>query len=383
MNVFKGPDGQEDMPYLLTPGPVTTSRAVKFAMLADYGSRDGEFAKIVSHVRDELKRIAGSGEQHDCVLMQGPGTFAMEAVIGTLCPAKRKKTLVISNGTYAERAATLLERAERPFVKLAYRETSSPTAEDIEKQLREDKTISHVWLVHCETSTGMLNPLREIARVVKAQGRLLIVDAVSSFGGIPLNMVQDGIDVLIASAHKCLESVPGFTFVLLDRALITAAANESQSIALDLYAQWKAMNDFEQFRFAPPTHTVIALREALREYVSEGGIDGRSKRYRRNADVLRERLKALGFQMLLPDSDAAPVVQTVLAPKSVHFDFQRFYLALRAKGFVIAPGMLNTRQTFRIGCMGKVDETVMLQLVKAIEDVMRDMDVRSFAPADI
>ncbi len=383
MNAYKGPDGQEDMPYLLTAGPVTTSRAVKIAMLADYGPHDDEFRNAVRFVRNELKRIAGCDESYDAVLQQGSGIFAIEAAIGTFCPARRKKTLVICNGARGEQTAQMFERIGRPFLRLTYRETTMPRASDVAKALDEDKSISHVWLSHVETSTGMLNPLVDVAQVVKARGRVMMVDATSSFGGVALNVLESGLDVLVSTANRCLEGVPGVSFVIAKRDHLVAANAQCHSLALDLNAEWRSLEDSGQFRFTPPTHAVVALREALRELKIEGGVEGRNKRYQHNTETLRERLKALGLSLALEDAYISPVVQTILSPRVATFDFKRFYEALHERGFAIAPGHLAQKQSFRIGCIGKVDEKVMQQLVVAIEQVLNAMDVRSFAPGDV
>jgi 2-aminoethylphosphonate-pyruvate transaminase len=382
MSAYRGPDGQEDMPYLLTPGPVTTSRDVKFAMLADYNARDSEFADVTRFVRTELKRIAGCNDSHECVLLQGSGTSAVEAAVGTLCPARRKKTLVICNGADGERAASMMERIGRPFVRLTYRETTMPRASDVAKTLDEDRSISHVWLAHIETSTGMLNPMQDIAQVVKSKGRIMMLDATASFGGLPINVVESDIDVLVSTTDVCLENVPGIAFVITRRDLLESAVNQCHSPTLDLHEQWQAMQASGLFRFTPPTHVVVALREALRGLQTEGGVDGRSKRYLRNADTLRVRLKALGLTLLLEDAYASPIVHTVLAPRAATFDFGRFYIALRDRGFAIAPGVITTRQSFRIACVGNLDEKVIQHLVVAIEEVLNMMDVRSLAPGD-
>jgi 2-aminoethylphosphonate-pyruvate transaminase len=382
MSAYKGPDGQEDMPYLLSAGPVTTSRGVKIAMLADYDAWDAEFSQVTRVIRTELKRIAGCDDTYDCVLLQGSGTSIMEAAIGSFCPARRKKTLVVCNGESGERAAQIMERIGRPFVRLAYKETTVPRASDIARTLDEDRNISHVWLAHVELSSGMLNPLQDIAQVVQARGRVMMVDALSSFGGLPLHVIEDGIDVLVSSSGSCLESTPGLAFCLIKRVHLETSVGQCHSLVLDLYAQWKAMESTGQFRFTPPTHTVASLREALSELEAEGGVEGRSKRYQRNGNTLRERLRALGLTLLLADVEASPIIQTVLAPRSATFDFSRFNTALREKGFAISAGNLAHRPSFRIGCIGKVDEKIMRQLVIAIEDVMNEMDVRSFAPGD-
>jgi 2-aminoethylphosphonate-pyruvate transaminase len=383
MNTFHGPDGQEDMPYLLTAGPVTTSRSVKIAMLADFGARDTEFISLLDRIRRELLRIGQATISHDCVLQAGSGTFAIEAALGSFCPARRKKTLVISNGASGERAAQILEKLGRPFLRLSYRETSPIKAADVAKSLDEDRNISHVWFAHCETSTGMLNPLSDIAQVVKERDRFLLVDAISSFGGVAINIAEENIDVLVGSAHTCLEGVPGVAFTIARRSLFEEAAGVSHSLALDLHVQWKFLIEHGQFRFAPPTHVISALAEALQGLEAEGGVVARVKRYQRNADTLRERLRALGFTLLLSDIDASPIVQTILSPKAVTFEYRRFYAALRERGFAIQSGQLAQRASFRVGCIGQIDEKIIQQFVVDVESVMKQMQVNSFTPADV
>lgn len=378
---FKGPDGQEDMPYLLTPGPLTTSRTVKLALLADWGSRDIEFRTLVKEIRDGLKRLAGCDERYECVIMQGSGTFAIEAALGTLCPAKRKKTLVVANGAYGDRAVQILERIGRPVSKIDKGDSQAPTAAEVAAALDEDRNISHVWMIHCETTSGIINPISEIAKEVKSRGRVFMVDAMSSFGALPLDMAADGIDVMVSSSNKCIEGIPGFSYVLVKRELLEASQGECHSVVLDLYEQWKGLEASGQFRFTPPTHALVGFRQAMRELEEEGGIEARYNRYRRNADCLITRLKAMGFKPLLNDNEAGPIIQTILSPDDPKFDFEAFYKGLRQRGFAIYPGKLTKKPSFRIGTIGKLDEKVMEQVVDAIEAVLKDMDVRNFAPA--
>lgn len=381
MTQFKGPEGQEDMPYLLTPGPITTSRNVKFAMLADWGSRDPEFIRLVQNLMSQLKALAGCDSSYECVLMQGSGTHGIEAALGTLAPSKRKKTLIATNGAYGQRAQQIMQRIGRSHAMLSKSELKPLRPEDIAKALEEDRNISHVWVVHCETTTGLVNPLSEIAEVVKSRGRILMVDAMSSFGALPIDVVADKIDVLVTSPNKCLQSVPGFSIVFAKRDLVMAAKGESPSLVLDLFDQWQGFEATGQFRFTPPTHALVALQQALRELNDEGGIKAREQRYRASAYAFNTRMKALGFSMLLSPDDASVVVQTVLSPADPKFNFKTFYDKLRAKGFSIYPGKLTRIDSFRVGTIGQVDEKLIIQLISAIESVMADMDVRSFAPA--
>jgi 2-aminoethylphosphonate-pyruvate transaminase len=379
---FNGPAGQEDMPYLLTPGPLTTSRTVKHTLLADWGSRDIEFRQVVREIRHELLALAACDQSYECVLMQGSGTFAIEAAIGSLAPSKRKKTLVVANGAYGERAAQILEKLDRPFVKISKSDTTQLAVEHIKETLDEDKLISHVWLIHCETTSGIVNPLRELARVVKQSGRVLMVDAMSSFGALDLNMIRDNIDVMVSSSNKCIEGIPGFSYVLLKKDLLLASKGESHSVVLDLYEQWKGLEATGQFRFTPPTHALVAFHQALHELKEEGGVAARGARYARNAAVLVKGLSALGIKPLLSDNEAGPIIQTFHTPRDPHFVFENFYEELRKKGFAIYPGKLTQRESFRIGTIGRLDETVMERVVVAVKEVLRDMNVRDFAPKD-
>jgi 2-aminoethylphosphonate-pyruvate transaminase len=378
---IKGPEGQEDMPYLLTPGPLTTSRSVKFAMLADWGWWDQELKFIISDIRRRLLRLANCDDTYTCVLMQGSGTFAIEAALGGFAPIGRRKMLMISNGAYGERAIQIMERLNRPHEVLRYADHEKPKASDIERALEEDPGLASVFLVHCETTSGLVNPMRDIATIVKKRERSLILDAMSSFGAIPVDMAGLGIDVMISSANKCLEGVPGFAYVLCRWDALKDSKHRCHSLCLDLYDQWHYMEKTGQFRYSPPTHAVVAFYQALKEHEKEGGIAGRLARYVRNRDTLLAGMRRLGFHTLLAPEDAGPIVQTFLTPRDRKFDFQRFYDALKSRGFVIYPGKLTTRPSFRIGNIGHVDQKVMQALIEAVRDAMREMGVRDMTPA--
>jgi 2-aminoethylphosphonate-pyruvate transaminase len=377
MTAFKGPDGQEDMPYLLQPGPVTTPRAVKFAMLCDYGPQDKEFRSILSATLKGLMDVANLQDDYGCFLLPGNHETAMEAVIGTLCPAKRKKTLVIANGTSGEAVIQMFERLDRPFLKLIYKETSRITTEDVTEALAGDKNISHVWMTHCETSSGMLNHAEDIAPLVKSKGLTMILDATTTFGGMEIDIAKNAIDVVITRPDACLEAVPGVGIVFAKRALFEGQPTSSASHAHDLQ---RLNQDIDHLNTNLPTHVVAALREALLIFQSEGGIEGRHQRYRRNANAVRERLRALGYSLFLPDVDTSPFIQTVLAPHATRYSFRALQTGLRQRGITIAPGTLVQRASFRVGCIGRVDEAVMLQFIKAIDEVMQSMDLQSLAP---
>ncbi len=376
---YNGPPGQEDMPYLLTPGPLTTSQGVKAAMLADWGSRDVEFRKVVADIRNGLLAMAGADETYECVIMQGSGTFAIEAALGAFCPSGEAKTLVVANGAYGDRAAKILEKIGRPVVKIDKGDSAAPTPEEVGAALDADPAITHVWVIHCETTSGIVNPVTDIASVVRGRGRRFMVDAMSSFGALPLDM-RDGLDVMVSSSNKCIEGVPGFSYVLVKRHMLEMSKGRSHSVVLDLYEQWKGLEANGQFRFTPPTHALVAFHQAMKEHAAEGGVEARGNRYARNADLLVKGMRDIGFSTLLNDNEAGPIIQTFLTPRDPNFDFEHFYESLRMRGFAIYPGKLTKRPSFRIGTIGKVDETVMNGVLAAIRAVLGEMNVTDLSP---
>lgn len=378
---FNGPPGQEDMPYLLTPGPLTTSRSVKAAMLADWGSRDIEFRRVVAEIRKGLLGLAGCDGSYECVIMQGSGTFAIEAALGAFCPKAEGKTLVVANGAYGDRAAAILARLGRPVSKIDKGDSAAPTVDDVAQALDADPAISHVWMIHCETTSGVVNPIAEVAREVKRRGKIYMVDAMSSFGALPLNMA-DGMDVMVSSSNKCIEGVPGFSYVLVKSDMLVASRGMSHSVVLDLYEQWKGLEANGQFRFTPPTHALVAFHQAMREHAEEGGVAARGARYAGNARILVAGMRAMGFTTLLSDADAGPIIQTFLTPRDPRFDFEQFYEELRRRGFAIYPGKLTRRPSFRIGTIGKVDAAVMHGVLAAIREVLSGMQVTDLAPLE-
>jgi 2-aminoethylphosphonate-pyruvate transaminase len=378
---FDGPPGQEDMPYLLTPGPLTTSRGVKAVMLADWGSRDIEFRRVVAEIRKGLLDLASCDESYECVIMQGSGTFAIEAALGAFCPKADTRTLVVANGAYGDRAAAILTRLGRPVTKIDKGDSAAPTPEEVAGALDADPAISHVWVIHCETTSGIVNPIADIARVVKTRGKKCMVDAMSSFGALALDM-KDGFDVMVSSSNKCIEGVPGFSYVIVKRDMLVASKGMSHSVVLDLYEQWKGLEANGQFRFTPPTHALVAFHQAMKEHHEEGGVAARGARYRHNAQVLIKGMRDMGFSTLLSDNEAGPIIQTFLTPRDPNFDFEQFYEDLRLRGFAIYPGKLTKRPSFRIGTIGKVDEKVMKGVLKAIREVLEEMKVTDLNPLE-
>ncbi len=367
-------------PYLLTPGPLTTSLTVKRAMLRDWGSWDDDFRAMTKTLRAKLIAMMGpGGEAFDCVPMQGSGTFAVESALGTLIP-REAKTLVLANGAYGMRAALTLKYLGREHVVLDKGDYLPPRGAEVAAILAADPAISHVVAVHCETSSGILNPLAEISDAVEAAGRKLLVDAMSSFGAIPVEPAQMRYEALVSSANKCIEGVPGFGFLLARKKALEAAKGTAQSLSLDAHAQWQTMNATGQWRFTPPTHTVAAFLEALRAHEAEGGVAGRGARYARNRDVVVAGMRDLGFETLLADRWLSPIIVTFFCPADPAFSFSRFYDLMKARGFIIYPGKLTRVDSFRIGCIGQLDEAVMTRVVDAARTALEEMGVRDASP---
>jgi 2-aminoethylphosphonate-pyruvate transaminase len=365
-------------PYLLTPGPLTTSARTKEAMLHDWGSRDADIIAATRRIGAALLAIAGAEKDHVCIPLQGSGTFAVEAALGTLIP-RDGKALVLINGAYGRRMAKILDVMGRPYATLESAEDVPPGADKVDCILGGDGKISHVLCVHCETTSGIANPLAEIAGVAAAHKRGLIIDAISSFGALPLNASEIYFDAVMASSNKCLEGVPGLGLVIARRSVVEAAAANAHSLSLDLYEQWRAMEATGQWRFTPPTHVIKALKAALDQFDGEGGREGRYKRYRENRDILVAGMRQMGFETFLPDALQAPIVITFLMPADPKFDFGGFYDGLKARGFVIYPGKLTGRETFRMGCIGHLAAAEMSTAVEAVRDVLVEMGVKSGA----
>lgn len=366
-------------PILLTPGPLTTSDRTRQAMLRDWGSRDGDFITMNARVRKRLVELVGGDDTHVCVPVQGSGTFAVEATLGTLIP-RDGKALILVNGAYGTRMARMCDVMGRAYLTLETPEDVPPEAGDVERLLAADPEISHVAAVHCETTSGILNPIADIARVVADQDRSLIVDAMSSFGALPFDLGRMPADAVMSSANKCLEGVPGMAFAIIRTEALARADGNAPMLSLDLYDQWQAMESNGQWRFTPPTHVIAALDAALAQHEAEGGVEGRGARYRRNCDVLVDGMVGMGFRTFLPDNLQAPIIVTFHIPADPMFAFERFYGLLHDRGIVIYPGKLTQTDSFRIGCIGALDESHMRRALDAIRAVLGEMGVTNCAP---
>lgn len=369
-------------PILLTPGPLTTSLATKTAMLRDWGSWDASFNAVTARVRARLTAIVNGEGTHVCVPLQGSGTFSVEAAVNTLVP-RNGHLLALINGAYGKRLARLTEMMGRRLSVFETAEDVPTTAADVARKLDADPSITHVGLIHCETSTGILNPLPEIAEAVAQRRRRLIVDAMSSFGAIPIDARAVPFDALIAASGKCIEGPPGMGFVFARKSVLEQCAGNSTSLSLDLYDQWASMERTTQWRYTPPTHVVVALEAALEQYLAAGGQPARLARYTANYETLIAGMKEMGFRPFLDPQIQAPIIVTFHAPADPRYAFKALYDKVRDKGFILYPGKLTQLETFRVGCIGAIGPDDMRHAVNAVRDALAELGIRQVAPAAV
>lgn len=338
---------------LLTPGPLTTTAAVKEEMLVDRCTWDQDYKQLTQAIRGQLLELAHvAAERYTAVLMQGSGTFGVEAVLSTVI-GKEDKCLIIVNGAYSERMVQIARYHALQYVVRRESCKAVASAASVDAMLAADPAITHVAMVHCETTTGILNNIEEIAAVCRARGKHFIVDAMSSFGAVDIDVAGWGITFLISSANKCIQGVPGFSFVIAETAVLAGCKGQARSLSLDLYEQWREMDKDGKWRFTSPTHVVAAFGRALRELQAEGGIAARGNRYAKNNRLLRENMAQMGFHAYIPEALQSPIITTFLFPEA-SFDFGALYRYLKARGYVIYPGKLTDADTFRIGNIGEI-----------------------------
>lgn len=370
--MIKDISGIPDNPYiLLTPGPLSTSKTVRAAMLRDWCTWDDDYnIGVVQDIRSRLVKLAAGDNfnKYTAILMQGSGSFGVEACLGTAVP-EEGKLLIVANGAYGRRMADFMAKMKRPFEMMEFEETCQPDPVAVESKIAENSEISHVAVVFCETTTGIINPIKEICAVAKKYGKTTIVDAMSAFGGIPMDMEEMEIDFLISSANKCIQGVPGFSFIICSREQLEKCEGNAHSHSLDAYDQWKAMDKTGKWRFTSPTHVVRAFQQALLELEEEGGVEARCKRYSENRNRLCDGMEKLGFKPLLEKEIRSPIITSFIYPNE-NFNFKDFYKKMKDKGFVLYPGKVSAADTFRIGNIGEIYMEDIERMLKAIEEVI-------------
>ncbi|MBS7009611.1 2-aminoethylphosphonate--pyruvate transaminase [Anaerostipes sp.] len=357
---------------LLTPGPLTTSDTVKKEMLFDHCTWDDDYKNITQKIRKQLLSLAHvSEDDYTAVLMQGSGTFGVESVITSVI-GEDGKLLIIANGAYGERMENIAAHAKIPYK--IYREDyrTIPSAAAVEKILSDDPEISHVAMVHSETTSGILNDIASVSSVVKGHHKTFIVDAMSSFGGVDIQVGKLGIDFLISSANKCIQGVPGFSFIIADKKKLMNSKGKARSLSLDLYEQWETMHRDGKWRFTSPTHTVLAFAKALEELEQEGGIEKRAERYKENNRILIERFRAMGIEPYIDSTHQGPVITTFFYPEEADFTFSQMYHYIKERGYAIYPGKVTEAETFRIGTIGEIYPEDIEKLSEIMEQFLKE-----------
>jgi 2-aminoethylphosphonate-pyruvate transaminase len=367
-------------PLLLTPGPLTTGKRVKEVMVHDWGSRDATFLKINTEVLTRLPEVVNGGADYVTVPMQGSGTFAVEAMLTTFVPANGK-VLVLVNGAYGQRAKKILDIAKRGVVVHETPEDTPPDLAKVEAILKTDAAITHIFTIHCETTSGILNPIVALGALAQKYNKGYLIDSMSAFGALPLDAQAIKPDAIAASSNKCIEGVPGLGFVIARKAALEKTAGHATTLVLDLHDQWKNFEKTGQYRFTPPIHVIVSFHQALMEFFDEGGQSGRNKRYAENCRVLINGMRELGFQTLLGDNLQAPIIVTFRMPADPNFKFQAFYDALKDRGYVIYPGKLTVADSFRIGCIGRLNADHMRGVLATIREILNEMNVTSLKAA--
>lgn len=353
---------------LLTPGPLTTTDTVKKEMLFDHCTWDDDYKAITQQIRKKLLKLAHADEkEYTVVLMQGSGTFGVESVV-TSSVGSDEKILVCANGAYGERMAQIAKQAGKQVVVYHQDYDKVPDAEVVAKMLEEDPAITHVGMIHSETTSGILNDIAAVGQVVKSAGRTFLVDGMSSFGGVDIDVPGIGIDFIISSANKCVQGVPGFSYIICRRDALRVCEGKCGSLSLDLYDQWKTMEVDGKWRFTSPTHVVLAFAKALEELDAEGGIPAREKRYRDNNRHLIERMRQMGIRTYIDSTHQGPIITTFYYPDHAQFDFEEMYQYIKDRGYAIYPGKVTDADTFRIGNIGEI----YLEDIDRVCDIMEE-----------
>ena len=357
---------------LLTPGPLTTTDTVKKEMLLDHCTWDDDYKQITQEIRKELLKLAHvSEEDYTVVLMQGSGTFGVESVLTSVI-GEDEKLLIAANGAYGKRMASIAEHAKIDYVLYEENFDKVPDAGKIAEYLDEDAKITHVAMVHSETTSGILNDIESVAKAVKERGKTFIVDAMSSFGGVDIQVGELGIDFIISSANKCIQGVPGFSFIICRRDKLMESKGKARSLSLDLYDQWETMEKDGKWRFTSPTHVVLAFRQALRELEEEGGIEKRQERYEKNNQILIENLAELGIRPYVGADVQGPIITTFYYPEHHNFSFQDMYQYIKERGYAIYPGKVTDADTFRIGNIGEIYPEDMVKVTAIISEFLKE-----------
>jgi 2-aminoethylphosphonate-pyruvate transaminase len=363
-----------DEPLLLTPGPVSTTRSVKSAMMRDRASGGDEFHADLASARAYMVGLVHGDAAYAAIPIPGSATYANEGVIAQLVPPGGK-LLIHTNGVYGDRLIEIASQLGTPHAVIRTAPFTPATMDQFDQALVADPAITHVMIVHCETSTGVLNSLDAVSAVCRRHTKGLFIDAVASFGAIEIDARKLGFQAVTVSSNKCMQGVPGLGWAVVQKTALENARGRGTSLVLDLWDQNQHMDRMTAFRFTPPTQVVAAFAQACREHAQEGGTVARLARYQRNWRRLVGGMRQMGFTTVVPDKFASPIVATFHNPDHPAFTFGALFEGMKKRGFIIFPGRLALADTFRIGCMGDLSESDMSNAMQAIADTLNEMGV--------
>lgn len=357
---------------LLTPGPLTTTNTVKQEMLFDHCTWDDEYKSITQKIRSQILELAHvCDDKFTTVLMQGSGSFGVESVISSIIGTE-DKCLFIVNGAYGERMVTMAKYHHINYVEIKHEYDVLPDLQLIEETLKQDEKITHIMMVHCETTTGILNDIKSVGHISRKYNKTFMVDAMSSFGGVEIDVNECNIDFLISSSNKCVQGVPGFSFIIANKEKLIESKGNARSLCLDLYDQYMGMDKDGKWRFTSPTHVILAFSKALDELIEEGGVKARYERYSNNNKLLRKRMKKMGINSYLKEELQSPIITTFILEDS-KFTFREMYDYIKERGFAIYPGKLTKVETFRLGNIGEIYEEDINNLCEIFEGFTKEL----------
>lgn len=355
---------------LLNPGPATTTDTVKQAMIVeDICPREKDFGDLLDSIKHDLVKVVHGDPEYVAALFTASGTGGLEAAITSAVP-KGKKLLVVDNGAYGARMANIAMTYNIEVITYKLPYGDYPDAQHIEKLLQKDKDISHLAIVHHETTTGMLNPVEEVCKIARQNNVEVIVDCMSSYAGIPIDIKKWDAGYLISSSNKCIQGMPGMVFVIFKKALLPELQKQKRSFYFDLYSQYSGFEKTGQMQFTPPVQVAYALRQAIDEYFAEGEMN-RWNRYQENWNTLYDGLARLGLQFLLPDEYQSKILLAIKEPEHPQYDFNAMHDFLYARGFTIYPGKGAKEATFRLSVLGDLSKNDIQAFLKELEHYLK------------
>lgn len=356
---------------LLNPGPATTTDTVKMAMVVpDICPRELEFGELTLAVRDDLIKIAHGEKNHTCILLTSSGTGGVEACLTSVVPMN-KKVLIINNGAYGERMQSICDAYGIGHIDANFEWGKPIDIKAIEKLIKENADqLSHLAFIHHETTVGILNPLYELCSLSHLHGLENIVDAMSSFAGIDIDLERDKVDYLVSSSNKCIQGMAGISFVFARMESLKKTTGIKRNFYFNLWANYEYLNKNKQFLFTPPVQTLYALRKAITEYFKEGE-KNRIKRYASMYEILKKRLQKLGFEFLVDEKHHSKLLTAILEPSAPHYSFNEMHDYLFERGFTIYPGKVGKINTFRLANIGEIYPEDIENFLVVFEDFLR------------